>query len=78
MAKLTSKILDQIFESFDRVGGEAYLDELAMRDPPTYCRLLMRVIPSATRAEIQNPIEIDLGEIMIEANARLAKLRQNQ
>ena len=77
MAKLTSKIIDEIIDSFDRVGGAAYLDELAMKDPPLYIRLLMRVIPSATRVEIQNTDTIDLGELMTEANARAAKLRQN-
>jgi hypothetical protein len=73
VAKLTSKIIDEIVESFDRVGGEAYLDELAMRDPPTYCRLLMRVIPSAITVETHNTI--DLGELMTEANARVAKMK---
>ena len=76
MPKLT-KIFDEIVDSFDRVGGSDYLDELAMRDPPTYCRLLMRVIPSAVSAEIQNRNAIDLGDLITEANARLAKLRQN-
>ena len=73
MARITSKILDEIVESFDRVGGEAYLDELAMRDPPLYIRLIMRVLPSAVIAE--TPDAIDLGEIMIEANARVAKMK---
>jgi hypothetical protein len=72
--KLTSKIIDEIVESFDRVGGEAYLDELALRDPPTYCRLIMRVLPSAVTVETSN--EIDLGELMIEADARLAKMKR--
>ena len=76
VAKLTSKLIDEIVESFDRVGGAAYLDELAMKDPPLYIRLIMRVIPSTTKVDIQNPIEIDLGELMTEANARAAKLRQ--
>jgi len=75
--KLTSKIIDEIVDSFQRVGGEAYLDELAMRDPPTYIRLIMRVLPSTTKVDIQNTNAIDLGDLITEANARLAKLRQN-
>ena len=73
MPKLTSKIIDEIVESFNRVGGEAYLDELAMRDPPTYTRLLMRVIPNA--AAVETPDTINLGELMNEANARVAKMK---
>ena len=51
MAKLTSIIIDEITASFERVGGEAYLDELAMRDPPTFCKLLALVIRAEIRAE---------------------------
>jgi hypothetical protein len=75
VAKLNSKIINEIVESFDRVGGAAYLDELALRDPPTYTRLLMRVIPNAVTIETTDTL--DLGELMTEANARAAKLRQN-
>jgi hypothetical protein len=74
MAKLTSDIIDEIAASFDRVGGSAYLDELAMRDPPTYCRLVARILPSALTAEVQtttNPI--NLGEAMAAAEVRLNK-----
>ena len=74
MVKFSSRILDEIIDSFDRVGGEAYLDELAMKDPPTYTRLLIRVLPNAITVE--TPIEIDLGELMIEANERLAKMKR--
>jgi|GEM_PF-5796906 hypothetical protein len=44
MAKLTPEILDEISSAFERVGGEAYLDELAMRDPPIFCRPLGLVV----------------------------------
>jgi hypothetical protein len=74
VVKFSSRILDEIIDSFDRVGGEAYLDELAMKDPPTYTRLLIRVLPNAITVE--TPIEIDLGELMIEANERLAKMKR--
>ena len=73
MVKYSSRIITEIVESFDRVGGEAYLDELALKDPPLYIRLLMRVLPTAVTVETHN--EIDLGKLMIEAKARLAKMK---
>ena len=39
MGKLKSTIIDEITASLERVGGEPYFDELAVRDPPTFCRL---------------------------------------
>ena len=74
MAKLTSDIIDEIAASFDRVGGSAYLDELALRDPPTYCRLVARIIPQAVAAEVRNNTDVDLGAAMAVAQARLLKL----
>ena len=72
MAKLTSEIIDEIIASFERVGGADYLDELAMRDPPTFCKLLARVIPAEIRANVQIAKPIDLGKEMIIAEKRLA------
>lgn len=43
--KLTSSIRDAIFVSFERLGGAAYLEEVARRDPRTYCALLGKVLP---------------------------------
>ena len=43
--KLTSAIRDAIFVSFERLGGAAYLEEVARRDPRTYCALLGKVLP---------------------------------
>lgn len=74
MAKLTSEILDEIKASFERVGGEAYLDELAMRDPPTFCRLLGLVVQSEIKVEMAKNINhFNLGDEMTNASARLAK-----
>ena len=74
MAKLTSEILDEIKASFERVGGEAYLDELGMRDPPTFCRLLGLVVQSEIKAEMATKINhFNLGGEMAKANFRLAK-----
>ncbi len=43
--KLTSSIRDAIFVAFERLGGAAYLEEVARRDPKTYCALLGKVLP---------------------------------
>ena len=75
MAKLTPEILDEITASFHRIGGEAYLDELALRDPPTFCLLLGKVIEAEVKAEASkkaNPI--NLNEAMKTAQAQLDKL----
>ena len=72
MAKLKPEIIDEIIASFERIGGEAYLDELALKDPPTYCKLLAHILPKAVSIEVQASEPIDLGRAMAEASARLA------
>ena len=77
MAKLTPEILDEIVASFHRVGGEAYLDELAMRDPPTFCLLLGKVLQAEVKAaKPDKPNTLNLGHAMATAEARLAQLDQ--
>ena len=79
MAKLTPEILDEIVASFHRVGGEAYLDELAMRDPPTFCLLLGKVLQAEVKAaKPDKPNTLNLGEAMVTAEARLAQPDQKQ
>jgi len=72
MARIESDIIDEILASFERVGGAAYLDELALRDPPTYCRLVAHVLPKVINVEAQVTEPINLGQAMAEASARLA------
>lgn len=43
--KITKTIREAILEAFDRVGGPAYLEKLAMDDPRTFGTLLGKVIP---------------------------------
>ena len=74
MAKLTPEILDEIAASFQRVGGEAYLDELAMRDPPTFCLLLGKVLQAEVKAaQPDKPNTLNLGKAMAIAEARLTQ-----
>ncbi len=72
MARLKPEIIDEIIASFERVGGSDYLDQLAMRDPPTYCKLLAHILPKSVNVEVQASEPIDLGKAMADASARLA------
>mgnify|MGYP001213387148 CR=1 FL=1 len=79
MAKLTPEILDEIVASFHRVGGQAYLDELALRDPPTFCLLLGKIIQAEVKAA--TPVytnQFNLSEAMATAEARITKLDHDQ
>jgi hypothetical protein len=74
MVKLTPEILDEIASAFDRVGGEAYLDKLALRDPPTFCLLLGKIIQAEVKAATPvNTNPINLGKAMATASARLVR-----
>ncbi len=76
MAKrlMTPEIKDGLLQAFDQSGGVDYLVELALRDPPTFCMLLAKIIPSEIKAEINNTSTVDLGAAMAEAEARAKKL----
>ena len=79
MAKLTPKILDEIAASFHRVGGEAYLDELAMRDPQTFCLLLGKVLQAEIKAaQPDKPNTLNLSKEIAIAEARLVQLDVKQ
>ena len=75
MAKLTPEILDGIGAAFEQAGGVDYLTELAMRDPPTFCLLLGKLLQAevkATQPDTTNTL--NLGEAMATAEARLTQL----
>lgn len=73
MAKrlLTPEIKDGILEAFEQAGGVDYLVELAKVDPPTFCRLLIAIIPSEIKASVTTTHTLDLGQAMLDANRRL-------
>ena len=79
MAKrlLTPEIKDGILEAFEQVGGVDYLAEIARYDPPTFCRLLAKLIPAEINADIRTTHTLDLGKAMIEADQRVAMIEQN-
>ncbi len=76
-SKLTAEIMDGIYEAFERVGGVDYLVEIAHRDPPTFCRLLARLIPQTIEANI-NTTSLDLGAAMADADRRFKKLEHER
>jgi hypothetical protein len=43
--RTTTALKDALMLSFERLGGAAYLEEVARRDPRTYCALLGKVLP---------------------------------
>ncbi len=75
--RLKPEIMDGIYEAFERVGGVDYLVEIAYRDPPTFCRLLARLIPQQINADI-NTTSIDLGAAMAIAESRSKQLEHER
>ena len=79
MAKLTPEILDDIGAAFEQAGGVDYLTELAMRDPPTFCLLLGKLLQAEIKAaQPEKPNTINLGKEMAAAEARLVQLDVKQ
>ena len=72
--RLKPKILGGIFEAFEGVGGVDYLIEIARKDPPTFCRLLAKLIPQQIEANI-NTTNVNLGEAMAIADKRVEQLQ---
>jgi hypothetical protein len=64
MAKrlVTPEIKDGILDAFEQAGGVDYLVELAKLDPPTFFRLLAKVIPAQINADIRTTHTLDLGQ----------------
>ena len=50
--KLTVTLKQAILNSFETLGGEAWLVSLAESDPKAYAGLLGRIIPSEIRGEV--------------------------
>ncbi len=43
--RLTAEVKQAILNAFDNVGGETYLEKLAVEDPRTFCTLLGKILP---------------------------------
>jgi len=75
--RLKPEIVDGIIEAFENAGGAAYLEALALSDPPTFCKLLARLIPQQIEANI-NTASIDLGAAMAIAENRSKQLEHER
>ncbi len=75
--RLKPEIMDGIYEAFENAGGVDYLTEIALKDPPTFCRLLARLIPQQIEANI-NATSIDLGAAFLHAEQRIEQLEHER
>lgn len=48
--KVSQILKDALTESFERLGGAAYLEAVGRQDPKTYLTLLAKVLPSRSQA----------------------------
>jgi hypothetical protein len=80
MAKklMTNKIKQGILDAFEEVGGTQYLAELARADPPTFCGLLAKVLPSEIKADISNSHTLNLNEAMLDADRRITAIEYKE
>jgi hypothetical protein len=53
--QMTKAIRQDIFETYEELGGKDYLAVVATEDPKTFCNLLTKLIPQELRAEIGRP-----------------------
>ncbi len=75
--RLKPEIIDGIVEAFENAGGVDYLTAIALKDPPTFCRLLSRLVPQQIEANI-NTASIDLGAAMEIAENRSKQLEHER
>jgi hypothetical protein len=56
--KVTTTLKLAIMATFDKVGGEKYLEQVAKDDPKTFCALLAKILPAEIRAEIDGDLSL--------------------
>ena len=54
--KTTTALKEAIMRAFDNVGGQAYLETVAVEDPKTFCTLLGKVLPSELNAKVEGNV----------------------
>ncbi len=50
--KVTRELREAVLNTFEMVGGEEYLANVARNDPRTFCALLGRVLPTQVQAQV--------------------------
>ena len=58
--KVTRTIREAIIESFEQVGGAAWLRNLAETDPKTYGMLLAKAMPTQVEGAGGGPVQIQI------------------
>lgn len=56
--KVTAAVKDALAQSFDELGGVAYLVKVGRNDPKTYCALLGKLLPMQVGGDPENPLEL--------------------
>ncbi len=68
---MTREIKDAIFNTFDVLGREEYLAEVAVEQPAIFCGLLAKLLPSKVQSEVGRAGDFDnLTEAELEAAIR--------
>jgi hypothetical protein len=62
-------VKEAILAAFDKVGGAAYLEQVARQEPKAFCTLLAKLVP---RNETPAPTTLDMSDTAL--NDRLAAL----
>ena len=62
-------VKEAILAAFDKVGGAAYLEQVARQEPKAFCALLAKLVP---RNETPAPTTLDMSDTAL--NDRLAAL----
>ncbi len=58
--KLTADVRAAVLGALSAVGGQKYLEDVARKDPRTFCALLGRVLPLQVGGDPDSPIAVTL------------------
>ncbi|MDA1093708.1 MAG: hypothetical protein O3A25_10650 [Acidobacteria bacterium] len=58
--RVTRVLKEAVLEALDRVGGVAYLEQVALTHPQVFVALLGRVLPLTVKGEAAEPLTIQI------------------
>ena len=75
--KVHAAVKEAIIAAFDKLGGEAYLVEVAKSDARTFCTLLGKVLPMQLTGAGDDPIRVanEGGEVRDILFAKIERMR---
>ncbi len=56
--RMTRDVREALVEAFERAGGVDFLLGVAQSDPPTFCRMLARLVPNEIAARLEPEIRL--------------------